>query len=65
MKSLIEDGLKKEDIPIEFNDREFLKFIYGCNNKLPVAKALIQKHFKWRLTYLPCKLTSNMLMLIV
>jgi hypothetical protein len=41
MESLNEDGLKKEDIPIGFNDREFLKFIYGCNNKLPVAKALI------------------------
>jgi hypothetical protein len=53
------------EISREFEDSERLKFLSGNDYKMNETVQSILEHLKWRIQYLPCKLTVNAIKLLV
>lgn len=53
------------DVPSNYPDRERLKFLQAYEYKVKDAVHALQKHCNWRVENLPCKLTVNVIRLLV
>jgi hypothetical protein len=38
---LKKEGMKDEEINEDFNERDLMRFIYGCKHKVPTIKAFV------------------------
>ena len=55
----------KEITPLNFSERDYLRFLQAYEYNLKKLLPALENYFKWRISTLPCKLTSDAIKLIV
>lgn len=53
------------DIPTDFPERDRLKYLQAYHFKIKDAVHALQKHCEWRIDNLPCKLSINVIRILV